>query len=78
VSPSLSLEHVKGVLYLDVDILVTRPLDRFLADLQHSAAAMWRKSQQLPDFGAFLDAKGHFVGFCWGCEKWWGSLCTLT
>ncbi len=22
------------------------------------------------DFGAFLDAKGHYVGFCSGCEKW--------
>jgi hypothetical protein len=22
------------------------------------------------DFAAFLDAKGHYVGFCAGCEKW--------
>ena len=22
------------------------------------------------DFGAFLDAAGHYVGFCSGCEKW--------
>ena len=22
------------------------------------------------DFGAFLDAKGHYVGWCSGCEKW--------
>ena len=22
------------------------------------------------DYGAFLDAKGHYVGFCSGCEKW--------
>jgi hypothetical protein len=22
------------------------------------------------DLGAFLDAKGHYMGFCFGCEKW--------
>jgi hypothetical protein len=22
------------------------------------------------DYGAFLDARGHYVGFCSGCEKW--------
>eukprot|EP00597_Dinobryon_sp_UTEXLB2267_P007332 CAMPEP_0170088938 /NCGR_PEP_ID=MMETSP0019_2-20121128/23112_1 /TAXON_ID=98059 /ORGANISM="Dinobryon sp., Strain UTEXLB2267" /LENGTH=298 /DNA_ID=CAMNT_0010307481 /DNA_START=162 /DNA_END=1054 /DNA_ORIENTATION=+ len=63
-------EHVAGVLYMDVDILVTRPLQLFLGDLQHAAALMWRRHRELPDFGAFLDAKGHYVGFCSGCEKW--------
>lgn len=27
-------------------------------------------SQPNFDYGAFLDAKGHYVGFCSGCEKW--------
>lgn len=28
------------------------------------------KSLGLFDYGAFLDARGHYVGFCSGCEKW--------
>jgi hypothetical protein len=27
-------------------------------------------SHETFDYGAFLDAKGHYVGFCSGCEKW--------
>lgn len=27
-------------------------------------------SHETLDYGAFLDAKGHYVGFCSGCEKW--------
>ena len=32
----------------------------------------WNNSTSLSsfDYGAFLDAKGHYVGFCSGCEKW--------
>eukprot|EP01036_Dinobryon_divergens_P023290 gene23290-31618_t len=93
--------HVKGVLYMDVDILVTRNLNVFLKDLHEyvgrrisfpnhnhsnraerpgslrsnsvqnrSAFHMDRSLIPHVDFGAFLDAKGHYVGFCSGCEKW--------
>jgi len=30
------------------------------------------------DFAAFLDAKGHYVGFCSGCEKWHTGVMFLT
>lgn len=32
----------------------------------------WSNSLSLSsfDYGAFLDSKGHYVGFCSGCEKW--------
>eukprot|EP01033_Poteriospumella_lacustris_P010846 gene10847-7715_t len=30
------------------------------------------------DFAAFLDAKGHYVGFCSGCEKWHTGVMYLT
>ncbi|KAJ1423391.1 hypothetical protein B484DRAFT_451891 [Ochromonadaceae sp. CCMP2298] len=29
------------------------------------------------DFAAFLDAKGHYVGFCSGCEKWHSGILWL-
>jgi hypothetical protein len=33
---------------------------------------LWNNSTSFSsfDYGAFLDAKGHYVGFCSGCEKW--------
>lgn len=130
---SLLPAHVSGVLYIDVDILVTRNLAGFFKDLgsmiyfkqlelnkQHTlstgqtttstasstgtttttntdqtttsttttippltttaatiAASTTTATGQDTliiqpdfDFGAFLDAKGHYVGFCSGCEKW--------
>lgn len=107
---SLMPERVSGVLYIDVDILVTKNLASFFRDLGtmvytrqleiNRANALKNKSPPvattavvgvLPasgaeaegsttgntleieppfDFAAFLDAKGHFVGFCAGCEKW--------
>ena len=99
-------DSVHGVLYLDVDIVVTRDLSEFFTDLKDAATRqLWRsvnsdssstatvavppireegnetavtdntaitttKLQSLFDFGAFLDAKGHYVGFCSGCDKW--------
>lgn len=93
---------MKGVLYMDVDILVTRNLNVFVKDLHEYVGrriSLPRNSNSnaagrpgslrsnsvqntssfhmdgglVPqvDFGAFLDAKGHYVGFCSGCEKWW-------
>ena len=98
---------VQGVLYMDVDIVVTRDLTEFFTDLKDAATRqLWQsvntdsssststatavpptqegnnttvadntaatapKLQSLFDFGAFLDAKGHYVGFCSGCDKW--------
>lgn len=62
--------NVTNCLYLDVDILVTRSLDLFLGDLDNQVASFVATNERYPDFGMFLDARGHFFGFCSGCEKW--------
>lgn len=62
--------NVTNCLYLDVDILVTRSLDLFLGDLDNQIASFVATNQRYPDFGMFLDARGHFFGFCSGCDKW--------
>jgi hypothetical protein len=56
--------NITTLLYLDVDILVTRSLQPFFSDI----ADQLRHGS--PDFGMFLDAGGHFFGFCSGCDKW--------
>lgn len=97
---------VSQILYIDVDILVTRSLIPFFNDLNnmliaheqqnsprvkplrlvgsgnhsksmsssgnntHTAASAHRLVTSSFDFAAFPDAKGHYVGFCSGCEKW--------
>jgi len=69
-------ERVQSVLYLDVDIVVARELDYFLnmigRDLvrQNNNSNSTSISTRPIDFAAFGDAKGHYVGFCAGCEKW--------
>jgi hypothetical protein len=63
-------QNVTNCLYLDVDILVTRSLDLFLGDLDHQILSFVSTHQRYPDFGMFLDARGHFFGFCSGCDKW--------
>lgn len=122
-------ENVNGVLYIDVDILITKNLMSFFQDLGNivhqqqltgmlsgrdeqvvtktlieqksphirralgnatipsvpavkEAAAVPTAAKPHPvpataavaavpfDFGAFPDAKGHYVGWCSGCEKW--------
>lgn len=135
--------QVERVLYLDVDILVTRNIGFFLTDLTHilfyhhneqlkhlsasqedgrqvsklrksnhdtehsvssnssqvkslSKTSSSHNNQPSPtlaptssllsasvpplkiDFAAFLDAKGHYVGFCSGCEKWHTGVMYLT
>ena len=58
--------NVTGLLYMDVDILVTKDLSEFLYDtelLLHSKNSKF-------DYAMFPDAAGHYVGFCSGCEKW--------
>ena len=78
--------EVLGALYIDVDILVTRNLAAFFKDLgsmiylkqheinrAHASADLPTETMEIKpdfDFGAFPDAKGHFVGYCHGCEKW--------
>ena len=57
---------INSILYLDVDILVTKNINFFLHDLHQQALS--RRTP--PDYGMFLDAGGHFFGFCSGCEKW--------
>jgi hypothetical protein len=59
-------KDINSILYMDVDILVTKNLNFFLHDLHQQALAR----PTPPDYGMFLDAGGHFFGFCSGCEKW--------
>lgn len=82
---SLMPAHVNGLLYIDVDILVTKDLASFFRDLGNMVYLRQIEQNKIIspnhtadtfviqpkfDFGAFLDAKGHYVGFCSGCEKW--------
>ena len=101
----------KSIVYLDVDILVTKPLHSFIYDTIKAiiiTRQKWNKenivnthipstikmktsvssplissstisskfsnnTKTVPhffDIAAFLDASGHYVGFCDGCEKW--------
>ena len=80
--------HIEDVLYIDIDILVTRELSSFIRDSTASVATIKSIAAIAPvvkkhdgnssierdqfhyDLGAFFDAKGHYVGFCSGCEKW--------
>lgn len=79
---------VNAILYMDVDILVAKPLRAFLRDLstqiihrskELSAISKNNKLRSVGilntnisavDIAMFPDAKGHYVGFCNGCEKW--------
>lgn len=63
-------QDISSVLYLDVDILVTRSLNLFLSDMYQQLEAKRIEKEADPDFGMFLDARGHFFGFCSGCDKW--------
>ena len=92
--------EVDSILYLDVDILVTRSMRSFLRDITTLHPSVWKGKEKeemrnsnytnyvtIPPgkgmvltnspeessqfgMGLFLDAGGHFVGFCSGCEKW--------
>jgi hypothetical protein len=78
-------KEIDRVLYLDIDILVARSIGGFFQDLSHLLylhhSAQIHQANKLIgktnntiahqiDFASFLDAKGHYVGFCSGCEKW--------
>lgn len=59
--------ELEKVLYLDADIVVKRDLEPFFFDL---SGLLSDNSQNKFDIALFQDAKGHFVGFCSGCDKW--------
>jgi hypothetical protein len=70
-------EDVSSIVYLDADVLVTQSLRGFFRDLSvmHPDAVRGRSTvsstgDAVFDMGLFYDARGHFVGFCSGCEKW--------
>jgi hypothetical protein len=73
-------DTVNNVLYMDVDILVNKRLDIFLNDFHYLLEQYLhgRSSDSKPDFGMFLDAGGHFFGFCAGCEKWHTGVIYMT
>ena len=59
---------VNASIYLDADILVMKPLGPFLQSIRAEVGLQARSNNF--DFAMFPDAKGHYVGFCSGCEKW--------
>ena len=70
------------IVYMDVDVIVSKPIQSFLESISSDVHQMMRASlkrdimngiesvQPSFDFAMFPDAKGHYVGFCSGCEKW--------
>lgn len=76
--------EVKSVLYLDSDIITTRNLNTFIRHVsilvqQQSIILNTNKATTTDknlsiikgyQLGMFHDSKGHFVGFCSGCDKW--------
>lgn len=76
--------NVQTALYIDIDILVAKSLRAFLRDLslqiydrkrsmEHAMKKSGKNStlnEVVAQVGMFPDAKGHYVGYCAGCEKW--------
>jgi len=58
-------EHVRSILYIDADVVVARPLAYFMEDLR-ALRATWGHV----DFAMFLDAAGHMLRVCSGCDRW--------
>jgi hypothetical protein len=71
-------ETVQSVVYLDADIIVAKSLIPFFQTTRLDVIRSRHISKRLNissnaasfDFAMFPDAKGHYVGFCSGCEKW--------
>ena len=59
---------VNASIYLDADVLVMKPLSPFLHSIR--AEVGFQAHGNAFDFAMFPDSKGHYVGFCSGCEKW--------
>lgn len=62
-------ESIKEILYMDADIIVTRELSSFFYDYISIINNEETKLENF-DFAGFPDAKGHYIGFCSGCDKW--------
>ena len=62
-------EKVKSALYVDIDIVIAKQMHPFLNELGTQLANAKMSNKEI-DMGAFYDAKGHYVGWCSGCEKW--------
>jgi len=62
-------QSIREILYLDADILVTKELSTFFYDYIGLLNKEERKEEDF-DYASFPDAKGHFAGFCNGCDKW--------
>lgn len=70
-------ESIHSVLYLDADILVAKQIKYFLRDLMlqllyhtNSLLKINDKALNYTNIAMFPDSKGHYVGFCSGCDKW--------
>ena len=62
-------DHVHNVLYMDADIVVSRPVTPFLRYLGKNKAA-----HPHHDMGLFRDSNGHFFGTCAECDYWHGGV----
>ena len=60
---------VNSALYIDVDIVIAKQMQSFLNEVSVQLANA-KSTQKALDLGAFYDGKGHYVGWCSGCEKW--------
>eukprot|EP00043_Microstomoeca_roanoka_P010422 m.99103 g.99103 ORF g.99103 m.99103 type:complete len:315 (-) comp14890_c0_seq2:87-1031(-) len=66
-------QHVRNVVYLDADIVVSRPLLPFLQFLgKHHV------DRPQDNLGFFRDSQGHFFGFCTDCDYWHGGVMVAT
>lgn len=66
--------EVGRVLYMDADIIVSRPLTQFFNYLAEHAAT----HGDAQHMGFFRDSGGHFWGFCNECDYWHGGVMLAT
>lgn len=62
--------NVMRVLYVDVDVMVTRNLNQFFYDTMQNVNILSNKQGHGNGLGMFLDSSGHFFGYCEGCDKY--------
>lgn len=67
-------EGVRHVLYMDADIIVSRPLTEYFSYLTQHVAT--RGTQE--HMGFFQDSGSHFWGFCNECDYWHGGVMFAT
>ncbi|EGD73170.1 hypothetical protein PTSG_04883 [Salpingoeca rosetta] len=61
--------HVHNVLYMDADIVVSRPLMPFFKYLSNH-----KTEHPSSNLGFFRDSRGHFFGTCAECDYWHGGV----